>query len=105
MGAVNVKKAVDDQRLYKLFLNFDTHNLGYINKQSLKTALSRGGMEIENLQEIMDMIEEVAKDGTNKISFEDFYKIMNSNNSNKSSIRKNNSNNNSKEMNKYNNDN
>jgi calcium-dependent protein kinase len=80
MAAVNMKKAINEKRLYKLFMNFDTYNLGYIDKQSLKTALSRSGKEIENVQEIMLVIEEVAKDGNNKINFEDFFKIMNNNN-------------------------
>jgi len=77
IAAINMKNSINDQILFKIFLNFDTNNLGYIDKDSIKRALIRGGQEIENLQEIINVIKEVSKDDNHKISFEEFYKIMN----------------------------
>ena len=77
MASINLKNFINDQRLFNLFLHFDTNNSGYIDKQNLTTALLRNGKEIEDIQDIINVIEEVSKNGNNKISFEDFYQIMN----------------------------
>lgn len=76
MAAINIKKIMNEQRLFKLFLNFDTSNSGFIDIESLKTALLRSGKELQNSEEIINVIEEVSKDGNNKISFEEFANIM-----------------------------
>jgi calcium-dependent protein kinase len=76
VAAVNIKSTLDNQRLYKLFLNFDINNTGYIDVYSLHKAILRSGREIENISEAITIMEEVCKDGTSKISYDDFYKIM-----------------------------
>lgn len=76
MASINIQKIIDNQRLYKLFLKFDTDNTGFIGVESMMKAMLRSGREIENVNEAANIIKEVCRGDHDRLTYEDFYKIM-----------------------------
>ncbi|KAB5571072.1 hypothetical protein PHYPO_G00220710 [Pangasianodon hypophthalmus] len=63
------------QEIREAFELFDTDGSGYIEVKELKVAMRALGFEPKK-EEIKKMIADVDKDGTGKISFDDFLAIM-----------------------------
>lgn len=71
------KEITDDQRqeIKEAFDLFDTDGSGFIDGKELKVAMRALGFEPKK-EEVMKMISEVDVDGSGRIAFEDFSKLM-----------------------------
>lgn len=80
LATVNHKKLLSQERLTQVFKMFDTDNSGTISRDEIKTFFSMGqeGKQSnnENDEFVMELIEEVDKNGDGEISFSEFKEMM-----------------------------
>lgn len=72
------KRVVNDDNLKKAFQKFDTQNRGYISKADLKRGLSAFVGDASSLDDrtLHKIMKEVDRDGTGRISYEEFLATM-----------------------------
>lgn len=80
LATVNHKKLLSQERLTQVFKMFDTDNSGTISREEIKTFFSMGQEQGKGTNEndvfVMELIEEVDKNGDGEISFSEFKEMM-----------------------------